>query len=103
MENDMTPPLLADDEVAARLMEIPWDREQNQIVREVELENFDQAVEFVDRVAEIAASADHHPDILIHGWNLVKLSFTNHAAGGLTEIDFDMAARIDALIARFLP
>jgi 4a-hydroxytetrahydrobiopterin dehydratase len=98
MDNDMTLPLLTDEEVAARLLGIPWDREQNQIVRNVKLENFDQAVMLVDRVAEVASSMDHHPDILIHGWNMVKLWLTNHAAGGLTEIDFDMAARLDVLI-----
>jgi 4a-hydroxytetrahydrobiopterin dehydratase len=101
MENDMTPPLLTDDEVAARLLGIPWNREGKQIVRDIKLENFDEAVMLVDRVAEIASSVDHHPDILIHGWNMVKLTLSTHSAGGLTEIDFDMAARLDALIQQF--
>ena len=56
------------------------------------------AIAFVNRVAEVAETHNHHPDMLIHGWNKVKLSLTNHAAGGLTEIDFDMAARFDALV-----
>lgn len=97
----MTPPLLTDDEVAARLLGSRWTREGDLIVRDVRLENFDMAVMLVDRVAEIAGSVNHHPDILIHGWNKVKLSLTNHAAGGLTEVDFDVAARFDALITQF--
>ena len=52
---------------------------------------------FVNRVAEVAEEANHHPDILVHGWNKVKLSLTNHSTGGLTEVDFTMAERFDAL------
>jgi 4a-hydroxytetrahydrobiopterin dehydratase len=96
----MTPPLLTDDEVAARLLGIPWVREGDQIVRDIKLENFDEAIMLVDRVAEVSLTYNHHPDILIHGWNKVRLSLTHHEAGGLTEVDFDMAARFDALIAQ---
>ena len=67
------------------------------IVRDLKFEDFAAAIAFVNRVAEFAETYNHHPDILVHGWNKVKLSLTNHAAGGLTEIDFDMAARFDAL------
>ena len=48
----------------------------------------------------MAEEANHHPDILLHGWNKVKLSLTNHSAGGLTEMDFAMAGRFDDLQAR---
>jgi 4a-hydroxytetrahydrobiopterin dehydratase len=48
-------------------------------------------------VAEVAEEANHHPDILLHGWNKVKLSMINHSAGGLTEVDFRMAERFDAI------
>jgi 4a-hydroxytetrahydrobiopterin dehydratase len=48
-------------------------------------------------VGREAEAANHHPDILIHGWNHVRLSVTNHSAGGLTQADFDLAATIDAL------
>ncbi len=101
MQNDMTPPLLTADEVAARLLGSRWTREGDTIVRDIRLENFDEAVMFVDRVAEVSASVNHHPDILIHGWNMVKLTLTHHAAGGLTEVDFDVAARFDVLISQF--
>ena len=89
--------LLAEDEIAARLEEGEWRREGDEIVRGWQFENFAQAMEFVNRVADAAEEANHHPDILVHGWNKVKLSLTNHAAGGLTEADFTMARRIDGL------
>ena len=92
-----TPPLLTGDEVAARLLGSEWRLDGDMIVRDLKFDDFASAVAYVNRVAEVAEKYNHHPDMLIHGWNKVKLSLTNHAAGGLTEIDFDMAARFDAL------
>ena len=89
--------LLGEEDIAARLEDSDWRREGDEIVRDWQLENFGQAMEFVNRVADVAEEANHHPDILIHGWNKVRLSMTNHSAGGLTEADFAMAGRIDAL------
>ena len=57
-------------------------------MRDLKFEDFAAAIAFVDRVADLAETYNHHPDILVHGWNKVKLSLSNHAAGGLTEIDF---------------
>ncbi len=95
-----TPPLLTGDEIAARLLGLDWAPEGDAIVRNLKFDDFAAAIEFVNRVAAVAETFDHHPDILVHGWNKVKLSLTNHAAGGLTEIDFDMAARFDGLLGR---
>jgi 4a-hydroxytetrahydrobiopterin dehydratase len=89
--------LLNEDEIGSRLRRLPWEREGDEIVREWRFENFSEAIAFVNRVAETAEAANHHPDILIHGWNKVKLSMINHSAGGLTEMDFTMAARFDEL------
>ena len=89
--------LLAEDDITSRLEDSAWRREGDEIVREWRLEDFAQAMQFVNRVAEVAEEANHHPDILIYGWNKVRLSLTNHSAGGLTEADFEMAARIDRL------
>ncbi|HET9094272.1 MAG TPA: 4a-hydroxytetrahydrobiopterin dehydratase [Solirubrobacteraceae bacterium] len=95
-----TPPLLTGDAVAARLLGLEWRLEDGMIVRDLEFEDFAAAIAFLNRVAAVAQTYDHHPDMLLHGWNKVKLSLTNHAAGGLTEIDFDMAVRFDALVER---
>jgi 4a-hydroxytetrahydrobiopterin dehydratase len=89
--------LLGEEDIASRLEQSEWRREGDEIVREWRLEDFGAAMEFVNRVAEVAEEANHHPDILVHGWNKVRLSLTNHAAGGLTDADFEMAARIDQL------
>ena len=89
--------VLNEDEVASRLRRLPWEREGDEIVREWRFDDFSEAIQFVNRVAEVAEEANHHPDIFIHGWNKVKLSLTNHSAGGLTEMDFSMAARFDKL------
>jgi 4a-hydroxytetrahydrobiopterin dehydratase len=89
--------LLEDDEIAARLRGSAWEREGDEIVREWKLDDFAAAIAFVGRVAEVAEEANHHPDIFVHGWNKVRLSLTNHSAGGLTETDFVLAGRFDGL------
>jgi 4a-hydroxytetrahydrobiopterin dehydratase len=89
--------LLGEDDIASRLEDTPWTREGDEIVREWRFENFAESMAFVNRVAEAAEEANHHPDILVHGWNKVRLTLTNHSAGGLTDADFEMAGRIDEL------
>ncbi|MGI8429517.1 MAG: 4a-hydroxytetrahydrobiopterin dehydratase [Solirubrobacteraceae bacterium] len=89
--------LLSEDEIGSRLGSLPWEREGDQIVRDWKLKDFAEAIAFVNRVAQAAEEANHHPDILVHGWNRVRLSLTNHSAGGLTEADFALAVRLDDL------
>jgi 4a-hydroxytetrahydrobiopterin dehydratase len=89
--------LLDEQDIASRLEDSQWRREGDEIVRDWRLADFAEAMAFVNRVAEAAEEANHHPDILVHGWNKVRLSLTNHAAGGLTDADFEMAKRIDQL------
>jgi 4a-hydroxytetrahydrobiopterin dehydratase len=97
IQEDRPMALLSDEDVAARLKGSPWRREGDEIVRDLKLADFAEAMAFVNRVAEAAEAANHHPDILVHGWNRVRLSLTNHAQGGLTEADFALAAEIDGL------
>jgi 4a-hydroxytetrahydrobiopterin dehydratase len=75
-----------------------WRLEGNEIARSLKFADFNEAIEFVNRVAGVADEMDHHPDIFIHGWNHVRLSVTTHDAGGLTERDFRFAERINALV-----
>ncbi|HWF35404.1 MAG TPA: 4a-hydroxytetrahydrobiopterin dehydratase [Solirubrobacteraceae bacterium] len=89
--------LLGDDEITERLAGSDWEREGDEIVREWKFDDFAAALAFVNRVAEVAEEANHHPDILLHGWNKVRLSLTNHSAGGLTETDFVLAGRFDGV------
>lgn len=89
--------LLSDEEIEERLRASEWRREGDEIVRDWKFADFAEALAFVNRVAEASEEANHHPDILVHGWNRVRLSLTNHSEGGLTEPDFAMAGRFDAL------
>jgi pterin-4a-carbinolamine dehydratase len=66
--------------------------------REFSFANFRDAFGLVARVAPLAESEGHHPDIEL-GWGRAAFSLTTHAAGGLTRNDFIMAARIDRLAA----
>jgi 4a-hydroxytetrahydrobiopterin dehydratase len=75
-----------------------WRREGDWLTRDLKFENFKGAMEFVNRVADEAEAMDHHPDILIHGWNKVRLSMMTHSEGGLTEKDFKLAERINGLV-----
>lgn len=68
------------------------------IERELKFDDFAAAIAFVNRVAEAAEDANHHPDILVHGWNKVRLMLSTHSQGGLTEADFQLAARIEELV-----
>jgi 4a-hydroxytetrahydrobiopterin dehydratase len=89
--------LLSDQEIRDRVDSSDWQREGDEIVREWKFTDFAEAIAFVNRVADASEEANHHPDILLHGWNKVRLSLTNHSAGGLTEPDFEMARRFDGL------
>jgi 4a-hydroxytetrahydrobiopterin dehydratase len=92
-----TPPLSEED--AAKLGEdVPeWERESNQkLRREFSFDNFRDAFGFVARVALVAESEGHHPDIEL-GWGRASFDLTTHAASGLTRNDFVMAAKIDRL------
>ena len=89
-------PLLSDDEVRAGLEGRAWQREGDAIVREWRFADFAAAIGFVERVAEVAEAADHHPDILVHGWNKVRLTLSTHSEGGITAADLALAQRLDA-------
>ncbi len=65
--------------------------------KEYKFKDFKQAIEFVNKVADIAESENHHPDIFLHSWNNVKITLSTHAAKGVTEKDFVLASRIDGI------
>ncbi|HQR33508.1 MAG TPA: 4a-hydroxytetrahydrobiopterin dehydratase [Blastocatellia bacterium] len=74
-----------------------WRREGEEIIRDFTFADFKTAMSFVNQVADEAEAMDHHPDILVHGWNHVRLSVMTHSEGGLTAKDFQLAGRINAL------
>lgn len=73
-----------------------WTSHDNAIHKDFLFPGFRAAMSFVNRVAEQADAARHHPDIEIH-YNRVLISLSTHDAGGVTEKDLAAAAEIDAV------
>ncbi len=72
-----------------------WSRRGDILTRTYQFRNFPESVGFVNRVAEAAEAAGHHPDIDIR-YSKVTLSLSTHSAGGITQKDLDLARAIDA-------
>jgi 4a-hydroxytetrahydrobiopterin dehydratase len=89
-------PLRLDDQtVSERLAGLTgWTREGDEITKSFECAGFAAAIAFVVQVGFLAEQANHHPDIGIR-WRTVHLALTTHDAGGLSALDFDLAAKID--------
>ena len=77
---------------------IAWERDGRELVKVHTERDFAGALDFVNRVAEIAERADHHPDIEIR-WNTVTLRLSTHSSGGITGADLALAKEIDSLPA----
>jgi 4a-hydroxytetrahydrobiopterin dehydratase len=90
--------VLDDATVDERISGGDWTRDGSTIVRDLEFENFAAAMGYVNRVADAAEAANHHPDITVHGWNKVHLVLSTHSAGGVTGADLTLAAALDALV-----
>ena len=78
--------------------EIAWRVEEGKLVRDWTFKDFLEAMAFVNRIAALAESAGHHPDIDIR-YNRVRLALISHDAGGLTVRDADLARRITSVAA----
>lgn len=89
--------LLSDAEIDERLAGSEWRREGDTIVRDIETGGFKAAMALANGVADAANEANHHPDILIHGYKHVRLTLSTHSEGGISERDFALAQTIDAL------
>lgn len=94
----MTQPLLSDEVLAAGLAQLPgWTRVDTEIRRTATAPAFLPGIDWVRRVAAVAEAADHHPDIDIR-WCDVTFVLSTHDAGGLTQLDLDLAAAIDGVV-----
>jgi len=79
------------------LRELPlWSTDERTIERELRFRDFSEAMDFVNRVAQLAYEQDHHPDIFI-SYNVVRLTLSTHKIHGLSMNDFIVAAKIDLL------
>ncbi|HXQ89107.1 MAG TPA: 4a-hydroxytetrahydrobiopterin dehydratase [Solirubrobacterales bacterium] len=89
--------LLGDTEIEERLSGLPgWRRFGEAIEKEFKREDFVGSVRFVEGLIEPAEEMNHHPDLAI-SWDTVTVTLSTHSEGGLTESDFELAAKIDAL------
>lgn len=94
------PLLLSENEVDRELSSVPgWKREGGEIVRIFGFPSYMAGINFVSEVAGIAEEINHHPDIHV-GWRKVTLRLSTHSKGGLTELDFAVARRIDRIVHR---
>jgi 4a-hydroxytetrahydrobiopterin dehydratase len=92
---------LTDEELDAALAGLPgWTRDGDVIRRTLKAADFRAAVDLVDRVADAAEAADHHPDIAITGYRSVTFTLSTHAAKAITRRDIELATEIDRLAAR---
>jgi 4a-hydroxytetrahydrobiopterin dehydratase len=86
---------LSDKEIQAKLVSVPdWQVESGELVRTFLFKDFRASLAFVNKVGDVAEQAGHHPDIDIR-YNKVRLALVTHDAGGITEKDFDLAAKAD--------
>ena len=91
------PPKLSDHEVQARMDRLPgWTIRHDKLHREFEFTDFVAAFRFISGVALIAERMDHHPE-WTNVYNRVVIDLTTHDAGGLTDLDFELAAAVDPL------
>ena len=92
------PSLLTEEELSEHLKDVTmWRRDGATIVREMPCSDFAAAIGVVNAIALLAEKLDHHPDILVYGWNKVRVTLSTHDQGGLTVLDFQLAKQIDAL------
>ena len=90
--------LLEEEELASALKKCPeWEPENKCITRTIEFEEFMEGINFVNDVGEIAEEAQHHPVISIKHTE-VTLKLTTHDVGGVTDLDIQLAQRIDNLV-----
>lgn len=74
-----------------------WTVDAKSIHRDFILADFVSAIGFINAIAIHAEKMDHHPEISLYGWNKVKVTLSTHDQGGLTELDFLLAANINAI------
>lgn len=98
VERKGTPPLTREEAEHLRRETPDWALEENgkAIHRLFTLKDFKEAITFVQAVADVAESEDHHPDIF-NSYKKVRLTLSTHSIGGLSENDFILAAKIDRL------
>jgi 4a-hydroxytetrahydrobiopterin dehydratase len=96
----VAPTLISATDIAgrARALDAGWSADTERLTRTVEFDGFRTAISFLDQLAPIAEEMQHHPDLRI-SWRTVEVQLSTHSAGGVTDLDFTLAERLDRLIA----
>lgn len=87
------------DDIACRLETLPhWSLHEDKLHRSLRFDDFSEAFAFMTRVAMAAEQLNHHPEWQ-NVWNRVDIALTTHDAGGISELDFELVRRIEAILA----
>lgn len=90
--------VLSSKEITNKLKEFTgWIFNGNDIGSEFSFQDFKSALSFVNIIGAEAEEMDHHPNILLHSWNKVKITISTESAGGVTQNDFNLAKRIESI------
>ncbi|MEM3141532.1 MAG: 4a-hydroxytetrahydrobiopterin dehydratase [Candidatus Pacearchaeota archaeon] len=92
--------LLSISEINEKLLKLSdWNLEDNgkSIVKIMNFKDFNEVIDFVNEIKEIAEEEGHHPDLRIFDYNNLEIKLTTHSLKGLTKKDFDVAMKIDKL------
>ncbi len=90
--------LLSSDDISIQLNSLTdWAVEENKLKKEIICSNFASAIGLINSIAVFAETINHHPDILLYGWNKIRINLHTHDKGGLTSLDFELAKKIDTI------
>lgn len=90
--------ILSPQEIETKLKKLSgWTAAKNELSKEFERGDFLSVLTFVNKIGVAAEELNHHPDIHIHSWNRVKFILSTHSEGGITELDFALAQKIEEL------
>lgn len=98
----MAPTVLDADTITARLAQLNpgWTGDTSKLARSIEFADFPTAAAFVNRLAPRCEALNHHPDLALR-WRWVEIELSTHSAGGVTELDLQLAAIVDEVAAEF--
>ncbi len=75
-----------------------WQLIDDKVIEKILLfKDFKETIAFINKVADVAEAEGHHPDLLLFGWNKLKISLSTHSIDGLSENDFILASKIDQI------
>ncbi|MCU1659044.1 MAG: transcriptional coactivator/pterin dehydratase [Pseudonocardiales bacterium] len=96
----MTPKVLSQEEIGMRLADLHagWSGTTDKLARSIEFADFATAVEFINQLAPRCEELDHHPDLALR-WRWVDVELSTHSAGGVTELDLQLAGIVDEVAA----